>query len=192
MIKKQKMCGVYKITSPNNRVYIGSSSDIEARFSFYKTGAAKTQWVLKRSFIKYGIENHKFEVLEICEPEIRLKRERHYGDILMSLSDFGGLNLVLPSYDDIPALYSIETLNKMSEVAKNRTFSEETRKKFSNARKDKYKNGMHPMSKILLNINTGVYYDCLKEAAYSLGLKRSTLSMKMTGRNRNNTPLIYV
>jgi len=192
MGKRQKICGVYKITSPNNRVYVSSSCDIDARFSFYKCGAAKTQWLLKRSFEKYGIENHKFEIIEICEFENRLKRERYYGDLYKSMSNYGGLNLVLPSYDDVPALYSIEIRNKMSEIAKNRTFSEETRKKFSNARQGKYQNGEHPMSKLLLNTNTGVFYECLKEAAFSLNIKRSTLSMKMTGRNRNNTPLIYV
>lgn len=192
MAKRQKICGVYKITSPNNRVYIGSSSDIETRFSFYKTGAAKSQWLLRRSFDKYGLENHKFEIIEICDFENKLKRERYYGDLFKSMSDYGGLNLILPSYDDVPAIYSSETRNKLSQNAKNRTFSEETRKKFSNARQGKYQNGEHPMSKLLLNTNTGVFYECLKEAAFSLNIKRSTLSMKMTGRNRNNTPLIYV
>ena len=192
MGKRQKICGVYKITSPNNRVYIGSSCDIETRFSFYKNGFAKRQWLLRRSFEKYGVENHKFEIIELCELDDRLIKESYYGNLYKSLSDYGGLNLMLPKNNDMPHSISQEIRNKMSENAKNRTFSEETRIKFSNARQGKYQNGEHPMSKLLLNTNTGVFYECLKEAAFSLNIKRSTLSMKMTGRNKNNTPLIYV
>lgn len=34
--------GVYKITSPNNRVYIGSSNDIKRRFKEYEKSNGKT------------------------------------------------------------------------------------------------------------------------------------------------------
>jgi len=189
--KRIKLCGVYKITSPNNRVYIGSSSDITNRFSYYRNGHCKTQWILKRSFDKYGIDNHKFEILEICEPEIRLKRERYYGEIHKSISDFGGLNLKLPSYEDLPPVYSQELRNKFSEIAKNRKYSEDTIRKFSIAKKGKYLNGLHHMAKIVLNVETGIYYECIKEAAKSININRSTLSMQLTGKNKNSTSFIY-
>lgn len=191
MARKIKICGVYKITSPNNRIYVGSSSDIQSRFCFYKTGATKSQWLLKRSFDKYGIENHKFEIIEQCKEDEKFFKESYYGNLYKSLSDFGGLNLVLPKSDKIPYTYSNEIRNKMSEIAKKRVHTEETKRKCSAARKGKYQNGMHPLAKTLLNLETGIYYDCIKEAAFYFGIKRTALSMKLIGKNKNNTPFIY-
>ena len=37
------MIGIYKITSPNNRVYIGQSINIEKRFIGYKRMYVKNQ-----------------------------------------------------------------------------------------------------------------------------------------------------
>lgn len=36
------MIGIYKITSPSNRIYIGQSIDIEARWKSYKTSLIYT------------------------------------------------------------------------------------------------------------------------------------------------------
>jgi hypothetical protein len=188
MIRK---CGVYKIVSPNNRVYVGSSIDLEARYKFYQNGHAKKQVLLFRSFEKYGFINHSFEVLCECQPEERLNKEREFGDLFKSSADFGGLNLVLPKNEDKPAIYSKELREKFSIIGKNRKYKPETLKKFSEARKDKYKNGDHPMAKVILNTQVGIFYSCIKEAADALGLKRTALSMKLIGKNKNNTPLIY-
>jgi hypothetical protein len=187
----KKTCGVYKFVSPNNRVYIGSSVDIEGRYCFYKNGHSKKQILLHRSFEKYGFENHSFEIICECEPNERLSLERKYGILYNSISDKGGLNLILPKSDDKPTIYSTELRNKFSEIAKNRKYTKETLLKFSNARKDKYKNGNHPMAKLILNTQNGIYYLCIKEAAESLNIKRVSLSMKLTGKNKNNTPFIY-
>ena len=58
------MTGIYKITSPTGRVYIGQSVDIEQRFKDYNRRPATRQVRLNKSFIKHGIENHLFEVIE--------------------------------------------------------------------------------------------------------------------------------
>jgi len=54
---------IYKITSPNNKVYIGQSWDVRSRFYDYKRLHCKAQRKLYNSFIKYGVENHKFEII---------------------------------------------------------------------------------------------------------------------------------
>ncbi len=59
------MVGIYKITNPDKKVYIGRSQDIFKRFRCYKSTQGKGQPNLYESFSKYGIENHTFEV--ICE-----------------------------------------------------------------------------------------------------------------------------
>jgi len=72
------MIGIYKITSPSNKVYIGKSIDIEKRFNQYKTLHCKFQRRLYNSLKKYGAENHKFEVIKICRKENILLIEAFY------------------------------------------------------------------------------------------------------------------
>lgn len=192
MARRKKISGVYKITSPNNRLYIGSSNDIETRFSFYKNGLTNKQWVLKRSFEKYGIQNHKFEILEECNPEIRLKRESFYGNLYKSLIDFGGLNLMLPKCDDVPYSYSKIIRLKIAKSKIGTKASDNTKKKQSETRIKYLQNNTHPCSRLVLNLETGIFYSTIKEAALSINMKRTTLNCRLTGQIKNNTSFIYV
>jgi len=88
------MIGIYKITSPTKKVYIGQSVNIERRFKEYKRSLAKGQVLLNRSFLKYGIERHKFEI--ICECEItELNNKERYFQLLYSAIGKNGLNCIL-------------------------------------------------------------------------------------------------
>lgn len=59
------MIGIYKITSPSGKVYIGQSLNIDRRFRQYKLlyNSCKAQRRLWNSLIKYSPTNHIFEVL---------------------------------------------------------------------------------------------------------------------------------
>lgn len=61
------MTGIYKITSPTNKVYIGQTRDTNRRFRQYKNMRCKTQTKLYCSLISHGAENHIFEVIEECD-----------------------------------------------------------------------------------------------------------------------------
>ena len=186
-----KKSGVYKFTSPTGRVYVGSSNDLDNRYSYYKTQNAPKQTLLNRSFIKYGFENHIFEILELCEPDIRLERERYYGEIYNSLSDFGGLNLILPKIGEKPFAYSKELRARFSEIGKNRKYTPETIEKLRKAKQGVYIGGKHPQAKLVMHTEYGIFYDCIKDAAKQNGMTRSLLSQKLLGILRNNTKLIY-
>lgn len=54
---------IYRLTSPSGNIYIGQTVNIRRRFSYYKSSGAPFQPALNRSFLKYGIDNHKFEIL---------------------------------------------------------------------------------------------------------------------------------
>lgn len=187
----QKKSGVYKFTSPTGRIYIGSSADILKRFQYYKATNAPKQILLHRSFLKHGFDNHKFEIIHECSPSIRLDMERYYGEINKSLSDFGGLNLMLPKIGDKPASYSAELRAKFAEIGRNRTYKPETIQKFKMARIGKYAGGNHPQAKIVIHSQYGIFYDCIKNAAEANGIKRSLLNAKLLGIVKNNTHLIY-
>jgi group I intron endonuclease len=187
----RKKSGIYKFTSPTGRVYIGSSVDLATRYSYYKTTNAPKQTLLNRSFKKYGFDNHIFEIVEECNADIRLDRERYYGELYKSLSDFGGLNLILPKSGEKPFAYSKELRAKFSEIAKNRKYTPETIEKFKKAKQGIYIRGKHPQAKLVLHTEYGIFYDCINDAAEQNGITRTLLSQKLSGTFRNNTKLIY-
>jgi len=85
------MIGIYKITSPGGKVYVGQSIDIEKRFYHYKILCnCNNQTKLINSFKKYGINSHIFEVLEECEEATLNEKERYYQDLYNVLEN--GLN----------------------------------------------------------------------------------------------------
>jgi len=66
-----KKVGIYKITSPSGKVYIGQSWDIANRFGRY--GYVKhwrKQPALAASFIKYGIKSHLFEIISLLPSDV--------------------------------------------------------------------------------------------------------------------------
>ena len=69
-----KVCGIYKITSPTNKVYIGQSTNSLFRFGAYKRLNCKKQTYLYNSFLKHGVENHTFEIIEECSIDILNER----------------------------------------------------------------------------------------------------------------------
>ena len=88
------MIGIYKITSPTKRIYIGQSIDIKRRFYNYKKIKCQGQPLLYSSLKKYGVETHKFEILCECERHELNERERYYQE-LYSVIGLNGLNLIL-------------------------------------------------------------------------------------------------
>lgn len=72
-------CGIYKITNLiNNKVYIGQSINIERRWTQEKARQVNTY--LCHAFNFYGIDNFKFEILEILKNDKNIldDRERFY------------------------------------------------------------------------------------------------------------------
>ena len=54
---------IYKLTSPNGKIYIGQAININRRFSSYRNLNCKEQPKLYNSIKKYGWENFKKEIL---------------------------------------------------------------------------------------------------------------------------------
>jgi group I intron endonuclease len=89
--------GIYRITSPSGRVYIGQSINIPNRIKDYKSKQKiLSQTKLRNSFIKHGFENHLFDVLEYCDVEALSEREVFYINKYESFSNKDiGLNLTV-------------------------------------------------------------------------------------------------
>ena len=88
------MTGIYKITSPSGRIYIGQAKDLSLRFKQYlKLQNCKGQTKLYNSFIFYGVENHVFEIIEECNREKLNNKERYYQDLYNVIGE-NGLNCI--------------------------------------------------------------------------------------------------
>ncbi len=127
------MIGIYKITSPSGRIYIGQSVNIDNRISSYKNLKCKNQTKLYRSLLKYTFENHNFEIIEQCNIEILNERERYWQDFYNSSSK-KGLNCRLTKSNDKVGLLSNETKIKIGQGNKGKKVSLESRGKMSIAK----------------------------------------------------------
>jgi group I intron endonuclease len=92
------MIGIYKITSPSGKVYIGQTIDIDKRFKTYKGLHCENQTKLYNSLVKYGFSEHIFEIVEQCTIEELNTRERYWQDQYSVLSE-NGLNCILTETD---------------------------------------------------------------------------------------------
>lgn len=191
------MIGIYKVTSPKGKVYIGQSNDIERRFNEYLKEQCKMQIKLYRSIVKYGANNHSYEILCECGIEELNQRERFYQDKFNVIKE-NGLNLRLTNTKETRGTMSIETRLRMSLAQKNKIVPEEQRRKISETSKKRKptletrlkisKN--HAKSKIVLDITTGVFFSSITEAAKSYNINHNTLVRWLWKEKYNKSNLI--
>jgi len=121
-----KICGIYKLTSPCGGVYIGQSTDISNRKKYYRTGNCKGQRKVYESILKFGWENHVFEILCECSIELLNEKETFYIKLHQSFNTINGMNL---DSGGLEKKQSYETKKKRSESLKGRIFTQEWKDK---------------------------------------------------------------
>lgn len=126
------MIGVYKITSPTGKIYIGSSVDINHRWVCYKTLNCRQQTHLYRSLKKHGVDKHIFEVITECDVDNLLDFECYYGNLYDVLGK-NGLNCKLPQKDDRFGYVREESKVRMSLSSTGIRHTDETKKKIKEA-----------------------------------------------------------
>jgi len=122
------MVGIYKITSPNNKIYIGQSWCIENRLKKYEKGHCDHQRKLYSSIVKYSWKNHIFTI--ICELPKDVSQEV--------------LNLYELLYFDQYKYCGFEMMN-IKEPGSKGKHSEDTRNRMSENRKGKRIGKYNPM-----------------------------------------------
>lgn len=90
--KRMVICGIYCITSPTGKKYIGQSYDILKRWVSYKKIDCESQVRVFNSLRKHGVEAHVFEILEECEESALNERETFYIEKFNSMNSILGLN----------------------------------------------------------------------------------------------------
>jgi group I intron endonuclease len=193
------MVGIYKITNPKGAIYIGSSKEIETRIKRYKKLQCKSQSKLYNSLLKYGVDNHKFEIIQECIIDKLYILENYFGTLYNVLDKKCGLNCYLPKIGELKIEFSKESLIKRSNAQKGKKASISAKINMSNAQKgrkhkDETKQKMsinNNKIKIILDLNTGVFYFGTKEAAIYNSINRHTLKNMLNGSKKNKTSLVY-
>jgi group I intron endonuclease len=128
--------GIYKITSPSGRVYIGQSLNIENRYNFYRLFHCKTQPLLYKSLKKYGWDNHTSEILEVCCIDDLDIKEIFYKQ--QFINEWGWKKaLFCEIYDRGGGPKNQETRSKMSNAKKGIKLPQEVKNKISKSHQGK-------------------------------------------------------
>jgi group I intron endonuclease len=110
------MIGIYKITSPVGRVYIGQSIDVEKRFIQYQgLSHCKSQVRLYNSLKKHTPYSHIYEVLEECSFEDLNTRERYWQEQFQVMGK-KGLNCKLTATSEQKQVMSQQVRSKISKT----------------------------------------------------------------------------
>lgn len=130
------MIGIYKITNPEGKIYIGQSIDIDRRFKEYKRIQKRSAGrKIISSLKKYSPDKHVFEVLEECL--IHQLHEREYYWKMYYKSVENGLNC--DYFDNSGGPRSEETKRRISEGAKGKKRSEATKQKLRKPKTEEHK-----------------------------------------------------
>jgi len=132
----EKIIGIYKITSPTKKVYIGQSVDIKKRLSVYKSYNCKKQASLYNSLKKHGFNNHKIEIIHHCGIEDLNKLEVYYIQLHKCFNSKYGLNLRSGGF--VNSIMSDQTKIKISLAKRNP--SPEIRARMSEGQKGHQRN----------------------------------------------------
>lgn len=139
------MVGVYKITSPSGRIYIGQSWNIERRFRWYNKcyKNRSEQPVLFNSFHKYGVDQHKFKIIHPLPNDVDQSVLDTYEILYFEQYRSGGADMMNVKEPGKGGKPSKETRLKMGLARKGRKHSEETKRKIGAGNKgNKSRTGM--------------------------------------------------
>lgn len=198
------MIGVYMIINPKGRIYVGQSKDVEKRFKQYKYGHFKKQRRLYNSIKKYGFESHVFRVLCECKELDLNEKERYYQEKHEVLGS-NGLNCELVSSKNAPRKLSEESKRRISiknKGSKNGMHGKKMSDEFKKARRS-YKHteeslkkisnrstrGKNPNAKLVLCLSTGIFYECIADAAEAINLPYDRVKQWLNGRRNNKSSL---
>lgn len=146
--------GIYKITSPTGKIYIGRSTNIHKRWVGYRVDMPKKQTRLYYSFRKHGVSAHQFEIVEECEKSALNEREIYYINLFNTCNTDHGLNLTAGGEGllfvseetrkkigdfhrghkyNLGKVTSEETKNKLREIGRVRVFTDQHRARLKEA-----------------------------------------------------------
>lgn len=128
------MIGIYKITSPSNKVYIGQSWNIERRKEEHRRAYNKCR--IHYSIKKYGWLAHNFEIVHEFSDNITQEELDKFEVYYWKNIKDSGIIMLNTREPGIGGRHSEDTKSKMKISRKNQVFTEETKRKISISKKN--------------------------------------------------------
>jgi group I intron endonuclease len=188
---------IYKITSPSDKVYIGKSVDIKQRFGFYKRLKCKSQPKLYNSLVKYGYDNHKFEILGKYNSYILSSMEIYFISKYDSYKSgmnctIGGDGAFMVGDDNISKRPEVREKMRLSkELLYSKTIHPRTGVGHTDKSKEKIRTARYNQKDWcqipVLDLDSGVYYTSITELSRILNIKYKSFfyQIKYTNRYKN-------
>ena len=163
--------GIYKITSPSNKIYIGQSNNISRRIVEHNCRAKTKNLKLYASIRKYGIENHKIEILFLSDDKYQKDKMesiyiRYYDSINTGLNH---IDIISADYGFAGKKHTKENVEKIKERMK----------------------GFIPVKAIEVRSKkifcgyTNKFYNSISECAKDLNVSQSLISFQLNGKRLN-------
>lgn len=167
----KKITGIYKITNlKNNKVYIGSAVNISNRFKTHKRLLKNKKHFnnhLQSSYIKYGVDNFKYEIIENTTLEEMLDRKMYWISSLSANNSKYGYNKRIVVNSNLGIKLSDETKIRLRESHLGHKRSDETNQKI---KESQYKK----ICQFSKNGDFIVTHNSLQDAAKSLNIGYTT------------------
>jgi len=218
-MKKQNnvIIGIYKITNPKGKIYIGKSKDISCRKKTYMyLNSVGTK--IKNSIKKYGWEQHNFEIIEECTLEQLNEREiywiKYYDStncgLNIGLGGEGG-NMTQQTKDKISKNWKNKSDEEKNNINKKRGLGNKNKPKPNSGYrnwKDKDLNRLilsspfnqpnwsekckKPVLMLSKENNTVLKeFNSIAEAASFVGITQGSLSFHLTGRSKTSGGYVW-
>jgi len=121
--------GIYVITSPVNKLYIGQSWNISRREEIYQNNQCKHQPKILASLNKYGWPAHKFEVVLYLEEKTNQAIMDYWEQFFMDFYRAQDYELLNIKEGGRGGRHSEDTKFKIGQAGKGRKHSEEVKQK---------------------------------------------------------------
>ncbi len=193
----EKSSYVYIHLKPNGEVFyvgIGKQKNFKRAFTKRKRSCFWKNIVTKHGYEIQILKSH-ITWEEACEIEKILiswyGRRDCCGGSLVNLTDGGDGAIGFIQTEEQKKIKSFINRGE-NNYWFGKTLSPEHKRKISDSNFNNMVCSKHPNSKIVLDTQTGIFFNCLKEASEAYDIKYSTLKAMMQGVNRNRTNLVYV
>jgi group I intron endonuclease len=139
----EKVGYIYKITSPTGRIYIGKTTRLKDRITYYRNNYRSGQKMIESSIGKYGWENHIFEIIAESTVdhlnELEIKYIKEYNSF--HYDNPNGMNLTRGGEGLLGKKHTQSTINLMVAKRTGSKRSESTKKLMSDLKKGKIPSG---------------------------------------------------
>lgn len=188
-IKDTPIIGIYKITSPSGKVYIGQSINIFKRFKQYIRFDCKKQIQLYNSLKKYGWENHISEIIETCFIEHLDEREVFHKQQFINKFEWSNA-LFCQLIDGRGGCRSEETKQKISKSQKGNKYSLGIKQTDEHKNK-RFSKSLKPILQYDLEENFIKEWPSIVLASKTLNIKGSNISECCRGNQKTYKKYIW-